>query len=52
MVPTAGELMHRFKAQPVFPIRLPEAHLAGRSESQELVPFPCPAPPHPPVPTL
>lgn len=29
VVPTAGQLMHRFQAQPVFPIRLPKAHLAG-----------------------
>lgn len=53
MVPTAGQLMHRFKAQPIFPIRLPEARLAGQ-QGQEVrsgspsLPSPAPAPLHPP----
>lgn len=54
MVPTAGQLMHGLKAQPVFPIRLPKAHLAGQ-ESQVVrsrPPSPAQPGPCPPMPTL
>lgn len=40
MVPTAGQLMHRFQAQPVFPIRLPKAHLAGQGSQKVRSRFP------------
>lgn len=49
MVPTAGQLMHRFQAQPVFPIRLPKAHLAeqGSQKVRKRSPTLCPALPLP-----
>lgn len=52
MVPTAGQLMHGLKAQPVFPIRLPKAHLVVLPGSEEVDRAILPPLDHSPAPTL